>query len=90
LCPPLLINPMLDFAPELQNRLPHRLGLPIGHPERDPGAHGATDRVELLMKIVWEISRPDGMHFEERTVQPLLNRSVVCFKMESGELELLE
>ncbi len=42
------------------------------------------------MKIVWEISRPDGMHFEERTVQPLLNRSVVCFKMESGELELLE
>jgi hypothetical protein len=70
LCPPLLINPTLNFAPELQNRLTHDLGLPIGHHERAPGAYGGTDRVELLMKIVWEISRPDGMHFEERMLEP--------------------
>jgi hypothetical protein len=63
--PPLLINPTLDFAPELQNRLTNSLGFPIGHHERDASAHGATDRVELLMQIVWEISRPDGLHFEE-------------------------
>jgi len=37
LCPPLLINPTLDFVPELQNRLIHRPGLPIGHHERAPG-----------------------------------------------------
>ncbi len=34
----------------------------------------------MLTKIVWEIRRPNGMHFEERTLEPLLNRSVVCFK----------
>ena len=71
------------------------LGFPIGHHERDAGAHGAPDRVELLMKITWEISRPDGLHFEERMLEPPQNRSVVCFsvvyfKVASGRLELLE
>ena len=93
--PPLLINPTLDFAPELQNRLTNSLGFPIGHHERDAAAHGATDRVELLMKITWEISRPDGLHFEERMLEPPQNRSVVrfsvvYFKLASGRLELLE
>jgi hypothetical protein len=44
----------------------------------------------LLMKIVGEVSRPDGTHFEERMLEPPQNRSVVSFKVASGQLELLE
>ncbi len=83
------LNPPIDFNPKPQNRLTHHRGLLGGHRERD-FAHGAANRVELLTKIVWEICRPDGMHFEQRTLEPFLNRSVVRFKVVSGQLELLE
>ena len=83
------LNPPIDFNPKPQNRLTDLRGLLGGHRERD-FAHGAANRVELLTKIVWEIRRPDGMHFEERTLEPFLNRSVVCFKVVRGQLELLE
>jgi len=83
------LNPPIDFNPKPQNRLTNHRGFLGGHRERD-FAHGAANRVELLTKIVWEIRRPDGMHFEERTLEPFLNRSVVCFKVGSGQLELLE
>src|SRR5216683_289150 len=82
-------NSPIDFNPKPQNRLTNRRGLLGGQHERD-FAHGAANRVELLTKIVREIRRPDGMHFEERTLEPLLNRSVVCFKAGSGQLELLD
>jgi hypothetical protein len=39
-----------------------------------------ANRSELRTKIVWEISRPDGTHFEERPLEPFLNRSIVSFK----------
>ena len=83
------LNPPIDFNPKPQNRLTHHRGLLGGHRKRD-FAHGAANRVELLTQIVWEIRRPDGMHFEERTLEPFLNRSVVCFKVVSGQLEILE
>src|SRR5712692_1269934 len=82
-------SPPIDFNAKPQNRLTNHRGLLGGHRERD-FAHGAANRVELLTQIVWEIRRPDGMHFEERTLEPFLNRSVVCFKVVSGQLELLE
>ena len=44
----------------------------------------------MLTKVVWEICRLDGDYFEERTLEPFLNRSGVCFKLGSGQLELLE
>ncbi len=85
------LNPPIDFNPKAQNRLTNHRGLLGGHRERD-FAHGAANRVELLTQIVWEIRRPDGMHCEERTLEPFLNlnRSVVCFKVVSSQLEFLE
>src|SRR6266851_9510259 len=82
-------SPPIDFNAKPQNRLTNHGGLLGGHRERD-FAHGAANRVELLTQIVWEVRRPDGMHCEERTLEPFLNRRVVRFKVVSGQLELLE
>ena len=73
-------SPPIDFNPEPQNRLTNLLGLD----GRDFVHSGVANRAELLTKIVWEICRLEGNHFQKRTLDPVQNRSVVCCKMESG------